>query len=122
MEDIALEGETGAAINSPAGGRVQQRIFLLLWGCLFTLIVADGLITEFLIAQRLAWESNPFLVDLVGESSFLVFKILGAALAILILRDVSRQHHRTALSFTCFFVFIYTVIVFWNIMVFFLGL
>ena len=100
----------------------RHRLLILLWGALFSLVVADGLITEFLIAEGFAWELNPFLADLIGGSKFLILKILGAILAILILRDVSRKHHRIALAATCFFLFIYTLIVFWNIGVFLLGL
>jgi len=109
-----------AAIKAWTGGRAKRHVLLLLWGALFSLVVADGLITEFLISQRLAWESNPFLADLVGESGFLVLKFLGATLAVFILWDISRRHRWIALAATCFFVFIYTLIVFWNLFVLFL--
>ena len=111
-----------AATKARTGGRAKRRVLLLLWGALFSLVIADGLITEYLVSQRLAWESNPFLADLVGESGFLVLKFLGATVAVFMLWDISRRHRRIALAFTGFFVFIYTLIVFWNLFVFFLGI
>ncbi|MFC1924095.1 DUF5658 family protein [Chloroflexota bacterium] len=101
--------------------RAQRRTLMLLWGTLFSLVVADGVITDFVVSQRLAWESNPFLADWVGENGFLALKALGSLLAILILRDISRRHYRVALTVTCFFVFLYTLVVFWNVLVYFLG-
>lgn len=105
----------------PAMEKARHRNLIMLWGCLFSLVVADGIITQFLINQGLAWELNPFLVDLVGKSGFLALKSVGAGLAILILMNVSSRHYRLALGFTCFFVSMYTIIVYWNILVFFMG-
>ncbi len=45
---------------------------------LVVLIVADGVISNFLIRHGLAQEGNPFLQTLVGKESFLVIKVLGA--------------------------------------------
>lgn len=120
--NIVADKQTLNELTELAMDKARSRNLIVLWGCLFSLVVADGLLTEFLVNQGIAWESNPFLAGLVGESSFLILKILGAGLAILILRDVSRRHHRIALSFTCFFVLIYSIIVYWNILVFFMGL
>jgi len=100
--------------------KARRRILILLWATLFSLVVADGVITEFVISQHLARESNPFLAEWVGDRGFLVLKAGGAALAIFILRDVSKRHYRLALTSTCVFVLVYTAIVFWNLSVYLL--
>jgi hypothetical protein len=115
------DGQTTVAVSKLTMSKAKRCDLMLLWGSLFTLVVADGVITEFLISRRFAWESNPFLAGLVGDSGFLALKAFGATLAILILWDVSKRHYRIALAITCFFVFIYAVIVFWNLFVFYLG-
>ena len=117
-----LDEETKVVVKSQASHKTHQTNLTVLWVCLFGLIVADGLITEYLIAGRLGWELNPLLAILVGDSSFLIFKALGAALAILILRNVARSSYRVSLAFTYCSVLLYSVIVFWNLIVFYLGL
>jgi len=123
LREISLSDEqTLEEFIELAADKERRHTLKLLWGALFSLVVADGLITEFLITEGFAWESNPFLVDLIGKSGFIILKIIGAGLAVFILRDISIQHPRIALVATCFSTFIYTAIVFWNILVFFLGL
>ena len=52
---------------------------------LFSLIVADGLITEFVVTNGHALEVNPFLQAWVGQQLFLAIKVSGAFLATLLL-------------------------------------
>jgi len=122
MWEISLGKQTLEEFIEVITDKERRRILLLLWGVLFSLVIADGVITEFLIAQDLAWESNPLLVDLIGSRGFLILKILGAGIAILILEDVSNRHCRLALAVTCLGVLIYTAIVYWNIALFCMGL
>ncbi len=90
-------------------------------GTLIALVVADGLISNFLIRQGLAWEGNPFLEALVGGGAFLVIKILGALFCALVLWDIHRQWPRLGLISSLCFVCLYTGIVFWNLCAFFIA-
>lgn len=96
----------------------QLRLFL---GTLIALVVADGLITKFLVSERFAREGNPFLQDLVGEDTFLGIKLAGVFVSALILWDMYKHHPRASYITTLCFVVIYTVIVFWNLLIFFVA-
>ena len=58
-----------------------------LLGLLAGFVIADGLLTYFLVRHGLAREGNPFLVHIVGESKFLDLKVVSANLCELILWD-----------------------------------
>jgi hypothetical protein len=88
---------------------------------LIALVVSDGLITRFLVRQGLGREMNPFLQTLVGETNFLVIKVLGALLCALILWDIYRRRPKLALISSWFFVVAYAGIVLWNLGVFFIS-
>ena len=85
------------------------------------LVIADGLITEFLVKNRLASEGNPFLERWVGGDAFLFLKTVGVIVATLILWDIGKRHPKLATVATSSCVAVYTVIVFWNISVYFLA-
>lgn len=85
-----------------------------LLGLLVVLVIADGVLTQFLVSGGLAREGNPFLQPLVGTAAFLVLKVAGALLAAFILWDVYRRFPRVAVIATSCFVFVYGVIVLWN--------
>jgi len=87
----------------------------LILGTLVALVVADGLVTNLLIELGLAHEGNPFLQAWAGMDIFLVFKLLGAFLAALILFDIYKHHPRLSFISALTFVVLYTVIVFWNL-------
>jgi hypothetical protein len=85
-----------------------------LLGLLAIFIIADGVLTEFLIRRGLAREVNPFLRPLVGDIGFIVLKVVGALLCALILWDVYRRFPRLASIVTWIAVAGYGVIVAWN--------
>ena len=85
------------------------------------LVVADGLITEFLIKNRFAREGNPFLERWVGGDHFLFLKTVGVILATLILWDIGKRYTKLATVATSSCVVIYTVIVYRNVLVYFLA-
>ena len=90
----------------------------LLLGTLIVLVVADGLISKFLVTQRFGIEGNPLLRTWVGEDHFLVIKLLGVLLAALILWDIHKRHPKLAFMSTLFFVTSYTLILYWNLFAF----
>ena len=86
-----------------------------LLGLLAGFVVADGILTRFLVGNGLAREGNPLLVPIVGESNFLVLKVVGAILCVLLLWDIYRRLPRLAVISTSCFVVFYAAIVFWNL-------
>ena len=104
MDTYALD------INS----RLKIRNLVLLWGALFSLVITDGIVTQYLITHGIAWELNPFLASFIDDNTFILAKALGVLLAICILWDISKRHYRVALLTSSFFVMFYTVVVFWN--------
>ncbi|MFC1969278.1 DUF5658 family protein [Chloroflexota bacterium] len=86
----------------------------LLLGLLIVFEILDGVLTHFLVRDGLAREGNPFLLPLVGESNFLILKVVGVLLCALILWDIYKRWPRVALATTGFFVTVYAAIVLWN--------
>ena len=77
--------------------------------------ISDGLLTHFLIEGGIAREGNPFLQPLVGEAGFLILKVVGVFLCVLILWDIYKRYPKVALISTSCFVAVYGVIVLWNL-------
>ena len=67
-----------------------RRIEYLL-GTLLSLVVADGLITQFLIKNGIGHEGNPFLRVLATENKFLIIKMCAAIICVIILWNISRR-------------------------------
>jgi len=86
---------------------------------LIALVIADGVITHFLISSGLGREANPFLRDLVGNENFLVVKVVGVLVAVLILWDIYKRWPRAAVISSWCFVGLYAGIITWNLSVFF---
>jgi len=89
-----------------------------LLGTLLSLVVADGLITQFLIKSGIGYEGNPFLKVLVAESNFLVVKMCGAIICVLILWNVAKRLPKVVFILSSCLVVLYTALLFWNIAVF----
>ncbi|MFH0914265.1 MAG: DUF5658 family protein [Chloroflexota bacterium] len=90
----------------------QIRIIL---GALFAAVVADGVITEFLVLNGLAREGNPLLQVWVGRDAFLLLKVLGGLLAALCLWSIYKRHPRLAVGFSSLLLSAYTFIIVWNL-------
>jgi len=86
-----------------------------LLGLLAGFTISDALLSYFLIRHGLAQEANPFLLPIVGENNFLVIKVVGTILCVLILWDIYRRSPKLALTCTSCFVVFYGVIVAWNL-------
>ena len=91
----------------------SYRIRILL-GTLLAAIVADGVITRFLVINGFAHEGNPFLYVWVVEDVFLTIKLLGGLLAILYLWSIYKRHPRLSVYCSSLFLAIYTFIIFWK--------
>ena len=87
---------------------------------LFGLIVADGLLTKFLVTNGHALEVNPFLQAWVGQELFLAIKVSGAFLVTLLLWTKYNTKPKLIYTTTTLFLVFYTSIVFWNLSVFFI--
>jgi len=85
---------------------------------LFGIIVADGLLSQFLVTGGYGSEINPLLMSLVGQESFLGIKISGAFLATLMLWIKYNASPRLVYTITVVALGLYTTIVYWNLFVF----
>ncbi len=97
---------------------VKSHTMRLMLYTLFGLIVADGLITKFLVTSGYALEVNPFLQAWVGQDLFLAIKVSGAFLVTLLLWIKYNAKPKLIYIFTTVFLAFYTSIVFWNLFVF----
>ena len=86
-------------------------------GSLFAVVVADGIITKFLIDGSYAEEGNPFLKYWVVDDKFLLVKILGGLLVALYLWNINRRHPRLSLWLSSLFLVGYVFIIIWNLLV-----
>ncbi len=84
---------------------------------LFGLIIADGLLTNFLVTNGHALEVNPFLQAWVGKDIFLVIKVSGAFLATLLLWIKYNRKPKLTYRVTVVLLTLYTGIIFWNLFV-----
>lgn len=96
---------------------ISRKIEYLL-GTLLALVVADGLISQFLIKGGLGQEGNPLLRVLVTENDFLIIKMCAAIVCVLILWNIARRLPRLIFIFSACVVGLYTAFVLWNIAVF----
>ena len=99
---------------------VGSRKIRLLICTLTALVVADGLISKFIVEHGFAREGNPLLQIWVGENTFLVLKLLGAILIAIVLWDIYKHNPKLSYISTVLFVISYTAIVFWNLYAFFI--
>jgi len=97
--------------------RIESRTVRYLLYTLFGVIVADGLITQFLVTGGHGSEANPLLRAWVGHGSFLIIKVGGAFLATLLLWINYNKKPKLVYIITVVFLVFYTVIVFWNLFV-----
>jgi hypothetical protein len=88
---------------------------------LIILEIADGVLTNILIKEGIAREANPILANIAGERGFMIAKVVGVLLAVVILWDIHRRFPRLALWTGAAFLFIYAGIVAWNACLLVLG-
>jgi len=106
------------ALKVPKVFHIESRTVRYTLYTLFCIIVADGLITQFLVTGGHGSEVNPFLSAWVGHGWFLAIKVSGAFLATLLLWINYNVKPRLVYTITVVFLAFYTIIVFWNLFVF----
>jgi|MudIll2142460700_1097286.scaffolds.fasta_scaffold174932_2 hypothetical protein len=79
------------------------------------LMLADGLITEYLVNSGVASEGNPFMQGPLSGGYFMPVKIIGAWLSALILASIHRHNPKLAAAVAWAFIVVYCVTVYWNI-------
>jgi hypothetical protein len=106
------------ALKVPKSFHIESRTVRYTFYALFCIIVADGLITQFLVTGGHGSEVNPFLRAWVGQGWFLAIKVSGAFLATLLLWIKYNVKPRLVYTITVVALAFYTTIVFWNLSVF----
>ncbi|HEX78797.1 MAG TPA: hypothetical protein G4O19_01415 [Dehalococcoidia bacterium] len=97
---------------------VQMRCILYL---LLALVVADGILSNFLVSQDMGYELNPFLKGLVGGESLLLLKVCGTMLAATLLWGIYKRAPKAAIICSLSFAVLYTAILYWNTFAFLLA-
>lgn len=100
---------------------IKNKYFYLLLVLLVGLVVADGLVTRFVIKNSLGAEANPFLQEWVQSDSLLIIKLAGSIIAALILWRFYRRSQKTGWILTSIFVAVYSILIIWNIIAFYLA-
>ena len=106
------------AFKVPEFLHIENRTVRYTLYVLFGIIVADGLLTQFLVSGGYGLESNPLLTSWVGQESFLAIKISAAFLATLLLWIKYNTRPRLVYTITVVALGFYTIIVYWNLFVF----
>jgi len=101
--------------------RNNRHFFLLLLAFLVALVLADGVVTRFLVNNGLGSEANPFLKMWVKSDLLFVIKLVGASLAACILWILYRTKPKMAWITASIFVSAYALIIIWNIIVFYIA-
>lgn len=99
--------------------RMHQARYLI--GLLACMVVADGLISNNIMSNRLGFEGNLIIESIVGQTSFVLLKLVAAIISALILWRVFKKHPRLGLVAIILFVLVYTAILWWNLFTWFIG-
>lgn len=97
-------------------GSYKIRILLASLVCA---VVADGIITNYLVYNGLAVEGNPFLQFWVGHEDFLTIKFLGGLLASMYLWGMFRRNPDLSIGLSSLCLVGYTFILIWNLLIIF---
>ncbi len=81
--------------------------------------ISDGIITHFLVRNGLVQEGNPLVEAIVMEGNFLLLKVIGVLLCVLILWDIYKRFPKVALIATSSVVMFYGAVMAWNLSMFF---
>lgn len=76
--------------------------------------ISDGIITSLVIGNGLIQESNPWVEPIASEGNFLLLKVIGVLLSVLILWGVYKRFPKLALTAASSVVIFYAVVLVWN--------
>jgi hypothetical protein len=106
------------ALEAPQYLDIESRTIRYTLYTLFAVIVADGLISQFMVTAGYGSEGNPFLISMVGSGAFLDIKISGAFLATMFLWTKYNAKPRFVNTVAVTALVLYTAILFWNLLAF----
>lgn len=106
-------------VNKLLRSKIRQARYLLWLLC--SLVVADAIISNFIVRSGVGTEGNPFMQSIVGQTSFVFLKLSAAFFSSLILWKVFKQHRRVGLASITIFVILFTAIIWWNLGIWFIG-
>jgi hypothetical protein len=106
------------ALKVPKYLHIESRRVRYTLCALFGAIVADGVISQFLVTGGYGLEGNHLLTSWVGGESFLGIKISGAFLATSLLWVKYNDKPRLVNTITVIALAIYTAILYWNLSVY----
>lgn len=107
-------------LKVPKSLHIESRTVRYTLCVLFGIIVADGVISQFLVTGGYGSEGNPFLMSLVGGESFLAIKIAAAFLVTLFLWVKYNTSPRLVNKVAVVALGFYTALVYWNLFTFLL--
>lgn len=91
--------------------------------CLLILLsifeISDGLMTQLLVSSGMVSEGNPIMRSIVSQGNFLLLKLVGIAISVLIIWTVYKRLPDFALAITSSIVIFYGAVLFWNMSIFF---
>jgi hypothetical protein len=95
----------------------MKRLLILLSG----LEISDGIITSFLVGNGLAQEGNPLIKAIVMEGNFLLFKVIGVIICVLLLWGIYERYPGLALVSASSIVIFYGAVIVWDLSIAFLA-
>ena len=81
--------------------------------------ISDGIITHCLVRNNLVQEGNPLVAPIVREGNFLLLKVIGVLLCVLILWGMYKRFPKVTLIATSSVVMFYGAVMAWNLSIFF---
>lgn len=76
--------------------------------------ISDGIITHFLVRNGLVREGNPLMETIVREGNFLLLKVVGVLLSVLVLWGIYKRFPKVTLTATSSIVLFYGLVMVWN--------
>ena len=93
----------------------MKRLLVLLSG----FEISDGISTHFLVGNRLVQEGNPLMESIVREGNFLLLKVIGVLLSVLVLWCLYKPFPKVTLIAASSVVMFYGAVMAWNLNMFF---
>jgi len=79
--------------------------------------ILDGIVTHVLVGNNLVQEANPLMAPIVKQGGFLLFKVIGAILCVIILWYLYKRFPKVTLAATSSIFVFYMAVIIWNLQV-----